>query len=394
MKRSKDDAGGQVRSPKSDERPLRIGIDARKLLDYGIGRYLEGLLKALARRQDQHEYILFVRSAHQDALPGDLSRVFTPERFRLVTIDAPLYSLAELFAFRGTGKRFRLDVMHFPHYVRPFAVGCPVSVLIHDAIHLQMPPSFLAQAYARTMMGWAVRSADLLLTGAEAAREDLETLLPESRGRWTVVHDGVDQERFAPPTPEALHRFRRDFDLTSPFVLLMGSHRPHKNLAQGVAAFVLAELPHTQLVVPARDEVAAERLRPLVAAAPGVRLFTPCSDDALRHLYAAADVVLIPSLHEGFGLTGLEACAAGGVVLATPISAHREVLQGAVELASGVRAEDLSTALRTLAHDASRRAHLQSLGPHHASRFLWEHTAEGTLAAFQSLAERESRMRS
>lgn len=394
MKRSGERVGGHSRNIEPRGRPLRIGIDARKLFDYGIGRYLEGLLKALARRQDEHEYILFVRSAHQDALPGDLSHVFTPERFRLVSLDAPLYSLAELFAFRGIGKRFRLDVMHFPHYVRPFAVGCPVSVLIHDAIHLQMPPSFLAQAYARTMMSWAVRSADLLVTGAEAAREDLETLLPESRGRWTVIHDGVDQERFAPPSPEALDRFRREFELLPPFVLLMGSHRPHKNLAAGVAAFAAAGLLHTQLVVPARDEVAAERLRPLVAAAPRARLFTSCSDDSLRHLYAAADIVLVPSLHEGFGLTGLEACAAGGVVLATPIAAHREVLEGAVEFAPGVRTEDLSAALRKLANDAPRRAQLQSLGPHQASRFLWEHTAEGTLAAFQSLAERASRTRS
>ncbi len=369
----------------------RIGIDARKIRDFGIGRHLEGLLRALARRDDPERFVLFVHpDMKRDSLPADLPRVLDPSRFALAACDAPLYSLRELVAFAGAARRHGLDLLHFPHYVRSLAPGCPVTVTIHDAIHLQEPPSFAARVYARMMMAWAARTAAALFTVSDAARADLERLVPESRGKWRTIPNGIELSRFARPSDAALAAFRSARGLGGDFVLVVASHRPHKNLPAAVEAFERARrssdvLAHAPLVLPARDDLEAARLEPFVAGAAGARIVTPVSDEDLVALYSTAFIVLVPSKREGFGLPGLEAMACGAPVLASPIAAHREVLGDAAAYAASPSAADLAAALADLAQDPLRRAALAAAGPARSAHFSWDEAARRTLEAWRSV---------
>jgi alpha-1,3-rhamnosyl/mannosyltransferase len=366
---------------------LTVGIDARKIRDFGIGRYLEGLLSGLAALEGDERYVLFVAGGDEDreALPGRLPRELSPERFALAPCRAGLYSIAELFAFHGAAARHGLDVLHFPHYVRGLARGCRVAVTLHDPIHLLHPPSRAAALYARLMMRWATRS-DALFTVSEAARDDLCRLLNVAPHRFVVTPNAVD-DRFAPPAAAGVEAFRRSRGLDAPFVLCVASHRPHKNLAAAADAFRTAGLSDAMLVVPARDPAARARLEPFDAAAgPGLRIQAAASDEELAFLYASARIVLVPSLYEGFGLPGLEALACGAPVLATDIPAHREVLGDAAEYAGPGDAPSLARALRRLWSDPERRRELRERGPERAATFSWRTTAERTLDVYRELA--------
>jgi hypothetical protein len=122
---------------------VRIGIDARKLHDFGIGTYIRNLLRQLARMDHDTEFVLL--SWPQDrqtlALLGD--------NFRPVAATAPNYSLSEQLAIPWTLRRERVELFHAPHYVLPRLVSCRSVVTIHDCIHLMFPqylPSRLALA--------------------------------------------------------------------------------------------------------------------------------------------------------------------------------------------------------------------------------------------------------
>ncbi len=367
-----------------------IGVDARKIQDFGIGRFLEGLLGGIARAEGAERFVLFVRpgTAHA-SLPGDLARLLDPDRFTLVPCEAGLYSARELFAFSDTARRHGLDLFYFPHYVRGVSPGCPVAVTVHDATHLAEPPSPAAWAYARVMLSWAVHTSGLLLTDSNAARDDLERYVPESHGRWRVVPLGVDPARFHPASEKSMAQVRRRHGLSGPFVLAMGSHRAHKNLDAALRAFTQAALDESALagatlVVPARDAVEAARLAPL-ADGSAARVVAPVPDEDLVALYSAAMLVMVPSRREGFGLPGLEALACGAAVLASPIPAHREVLGDAAEYAPSPSAADLASALTRLARDPGRRAELAARGPARAARFTWDETARRTLEAWRSV---------
>ena len=83
-----------------------IGIDARKLNDFGIGTYIHNLIRSLAEIDQENDYVLFVGPPGRDIL-SDL-----PENFRLVFEKSPAYSVRELVAlswqlFRLRSNRFR-----------------------------------------------------------------------------------------------------------------------------------------------------------------------------------------------------------------------------------------------------------------------------------------------
>ena len=359
---------------------VTIGIDARKIRDFGIGRYLEGLLSGLAENEGDERYVLFAASLDRTLLPGRLPSLLSPRRFRLVECRAPLYSLRELTAFRGVGRREGLDLLHFPHYVRGLFPGCRVGVTIHDAIHLSHPPSLAARIYATVVLGWAARSADVRFADTAAARDDIASRVGVRPERFRVVPLAAGPG-FVPPAPEALERFRRERGLDREFVLVTASHRPYKNLAGAIAGFERAALPDAALVVPARDAASAARLAPF--ARPGMRVLHPVTDDELPRLYASARVVLAPSLAEGFGLPPLEALATGAVVLASDIGPHQEVLADAARFVDARSPADIARELTALWSEGTLRAELSERGPLRAARFSWRRTAELTLAGWR-----------
>jgi len=359
-----------------------IGVDARKIRDFGIGRYLEGLLGGLAMVGGDERFVLFVRDPRLASLPGDLPRALASDRFRLVSSRAPLYSLREIFAFRGAARRHGLSLLHFPHYVRSLDPGCPVAVTIHDATHLTWPPSRPALLYARGMMRWSARSAAALFTGSSAAREDLAARLRVPPERFRLTPYGV-AATFAPPSEAALAAFRSARALAAPFVLCVASHRSHKNLAGALAEFRRAAIPDAVLVVPARDAEAERRTRALIPEGAAVRVLPDVADADLPCLYAAARVVLVPSLAEGFGLPALEAAACGGAVLASALPTHREVLGPAAAFFDPAATGSLAAALGELWSDDARRRALAAAGPARARQFPWERTARLTLEGYR-----------
>ena len=97
---------------------MRIGIDARKLHDFGIGTYIRNLLRHLARLDRQTEYVLFCRPEDASTLAS------TGENFRVVAETAGNYSVAEQVRVPLALRREGVTLFHSPHYVLPPLVSC------------------------------------------------------------------------------------------------------------------------------------------------------------------------------------------------------------------------------------------------------------------------------
>ena len=144
---------------------MRIGIDARKLHDFGIGTYIRNLLRQLARLDRSTEFVLLARPEDCRAL-GTLGG-----NFRAVAETAGNYSVTEQLAIPFALKREGVTLFHAPHYVLPPLVGCPSVVTIHDCIHLMFPqylPNRFAHRYAKTFISLAARRATRVLTVSES----------------------------------------------------------------------------------------------------------------------------------------------------------------------------------------------------------------------------------
>ena len=316
---------------------MRIGIDARKISDYGIGTYIRGLLGALAATGDD-ELIAFAPAG--TALPDGVGHV---------AVEAPHYSLHELIAVGRAADRAHLDLFHAPHYVVPFT-RVPVVVTIHDLIHLTWPPrNPLAPFYARAMLGRAVRKARRVLTVSEASKRAIVETLLVSPDDVVVTPNGID-ERFFEGGPSASGRY----------FLFVGNDKPHKNLG------VLKE--------------AASRLRGVRLVIAGAANFV--SDDELAALYRGAIALVMPSAEEGFGLPAAEAMACGTAVITSRAAALVEIT-GDAALHVDAEPRALAAAMQRLIDDDDLRRALSIRGRERARTMTWMRCAELTRAAYR-----------
>ena len=172
-----------------------------------------------------------------------------------------------------------------------------------------------------------------------------------------------------------------------PYVLAVGDLRAKKNLAALVSAFVAARrrdgLPH-RLVLAGVDAGEGPRLAALAGDAP-LTLTGYVPDARLDEVLSGAELLVHPSLYEGFGLVVLEAMARGTPVLAARATALPETGADAAAYFDPSDPGDLERQLAALLADRTRRADLARRGLAHAATFSWERTAAQTAAVYREL---------
>jgi glycosyltransferase involved in cell wall biosynthesis len=274
--------------------------------------------------------------------------------------------------------RAQAAALYSPANLAPLAWPRNV-VQIHDAAALRHP-EWYSKPYVRwqrALLPRIARRAKLVITVSEFARAELIEFLGVPGERIRVVPGGVDA-RFGPAIdPEPV---TRRLGLDKPYVLAVGDRGPRKNLVALRPAIPLLRKQGIDLVV-----AGGGRGHQLGAVLEGARDVGYVRDDDLPALYAGARAFALPSLHEGFGLTVLEAMAAGLPVVASSRAALPEVVTGAGLLADPDDWGLFAAAIVTAATDDHERARLREAGLQVARRYTWERSARavhGILSRF------------
>ena len=334
---------------------MRIGIDARKIADFGIGTYVRGLLQELAVSGDD-TYVAFAPRRLAPLIPAGVEQAI---------VDAPHYSIRELIILRHAIEGAKVDLFHAPHYVVPFT-SVPFVVTIHDLIHLRNPNP-IARLYARKMIGRAVRRSRRVVTASETVKREIVNTFGCSDEHVLVTPNGVAAP-FSESGPTAEGRY----------FLYVGNDKPHKNVDVLIEAFAKIENASLVLTGAAFDRF---KSRERVIASGFV-------DDAeLAALYRGAIALAMPSREEGFGLPALEAMASGCAVITSNAAALVEIT-GDAALHVEPNAASLADAMARIASDESLRATLASRGVARAKRFTWTRCAELTRDAYRAAIAR------
>jgi glycosyltransferase involved in cell wall biosynthesis len=375
-------------------RPPRVGIDARKLTDFGIGSYVRNLLGAIARRPEARAYRfrVYVRAEDRGAVPE------LPDNFEIVQEDSPGYSVSELTRFAWRLLRDRLDLFHATHYVIPPLARARAVVTIHDIIHVLYPqflPNRAALVYARVMIRRALKRADRILTVSYNSKRDLVDYFGIAPARIEVIYNGV-AERFRPEVARAdRDRVAGKYGLPRPYLLFLGGEKPHKNVRNVLRAFAearrLRALPHA-LVLAGPMPKNRSRVEALLSALDlDSRVLRPgiVPEEDLPGLFGGADAFLYPTLYEGFGLPVIEAMACGIPVLTSSTSALQEIAGGYAYLVDPMDVDAIARGIVDLATDPKRRQEFADLGRRRARDFSWDRAAEETLRVYaEALAGR------
>jgi glycosyltransferase involved in cell wall biosynthesis len=316
----------------------------------GSESYVRALTSALAR-VGTSEYLV---AAPPDALDagGDLPSV---------AAGAP-GSAKRSWAFaRAAGSRSALrdaSVVHYPLTVPLPHVGVPRVITLNDVLHCDHPElvsrpvrAFRALAYDR-----AARKSDLVIVLSRFVQERAEAQIRLDPDLVRVVPLGVDHSVFRPGGEDR-----------EPFLLYPARLWPHKNHRLLFEAFarVRQERPDLELLLTGGGHDSR-------ALPAGVRSLGLVSQDELARLYRTAEVMVFPSLYEGFGAPILEAMASGCAVAASNAAAIPEVAGEAAVLFDPSSPSAIADGI--LAALAQRSA-LARRGLAQASRFTWDATA-------------------
>lgn len=378
---------------------MRVVFDARALQTVarvrGIGRYTRNLLAAFARAAppDVQWTLLRLRNfPRPDPSPLPPHRDLRTFRLRrpeltMLALD-PLLLPLELPLGRP-------DVYHSTQLSLPALRGYPAVITIHDLAPLRWPEHYLKTPWAAVGHGWAyalARRADAVIAVSEATKADVVVRLGVPPERVHVVPEAVDLAFAPPPRAEGAALARRRFGVRGRYVLYVGQFDPRKNIDALLAAFARAAEGDADLslvIVGDLGKLARFLHRALDRTrAPRDRIvITGHVDDAtLAALYAGAECLLHAALLEGFGLTPLEALAAGTPVVAFRAGAVAEVVGDAGLLAEDDDPDGLGEALRALLADETLAATLRARAPGRVALFSWDRAAEATLAIYRAIA--------
>ncbi len=358
----------------------------------GVQHSIVHQMRALLHRAAGHHFSVLALAdvpieTHLGATAADYSVLRTPLRSgqRLQRIFWEQAMLPHLLRAQG------VDLLYSPGYLTPLRWHGPAVVYVHDTIALSHP-RLCTRSNAwnyQLLLPPSARHATLVATPSAASAHDVTHYCRVAPEQIRVVPHGVVIPSM-PTAAEIVHQ-RAAFDFTAPFLLAVSTIEPKKNFASLIRwfdAWKSAGIPHHLVIVGKWGWGCAEVRRALAHAQARAQIhlvgYVPQSE--MPAIMAAADLLLIPSLYEGFGLPALEAMAVGTPVVASDRGGLPEAMGGAgviLPLDDALWQAEIPNLLRR----PRQLAMMRMRGQTHAAAMTWEHSAELLLAAFEEAVE-------
>ncbi|OGG43083.1 hypothetical protein A2841_01550 [Candidatus Kaiserbacteria bacterium RIFCSPHIGHO2_01_FULL_48_10] len=361
---------------------MRVAIltDTMDRSAMGTALYTRKLVEGLVSFAEKGECVLTLvhSKTNQDPLYERAHEMILP------TFTVPKLSrfLSEAFFLWRTRNDF--DIIHYPQEsVYPLFWLSRANIILTVHSHIEGWKNWgLKVRYGMVYitLRFFSRHIAAILCEADTVKKSILRISPVPENKIHTIPLGVDDAfRQAPEKGAAQARMHERYDIPSPYILNPARVDPHKNIYRLIEAYASLKETHNishTLVVGAKhwptENVRVEKLIRQKGITDSV-LFMPYIEDAdMPALYAGADVMAYPSLHEGFGLPILESMAAGTPVVTSNIFSMPEVSGGAALLVDPENTEAIAAALWKILSDTSLYHMLREKGKEHAKGYSWQ----------------------
>lgn len=370
---------------------MKIGIDAR-LIGFrhgGIGRYVLALFSRILELDRQNEYFVFVNGKDvNESAAGWLRR---GNNIRIVPANIRHYSLGEQISFLRLLNRYRLDLVHFPNFNFPILYKAPFVVTIHDMVHHKISghkkSRFLKYLAYKKIISEAAKKSKKIITVSEASKKDIASYLQVPLEKICVTYEGSSLN--AGISESWVTEVKKRYLLDRPYFLFAGVLERKKNvvnLTRGFDYFLQKYKLNMDLVIVGRSDPHYPEIK---HKALDIRhgdhlVFTGAVDDLeLSALYKGAYAFASASLHEGFGLPGVEALGFGLPLLASNIAVFNEIYDNAAMYFNPLDPQDIGEKMYLLARDEQFYRKMSEQSLKRSQIFDWNKTAEETIDIYK-----------
>jgi len=290
------------------------------------------------------------------------------------------WAWGEIYSVTRFAKRIQPEIVHCPANFGPLRSKYKVVLTLHDALYWSKPhlaPSRLLLLGVRFMQRHISRISTAIITDSESSSKDIEQHLGITAFKLFPIYLGVDFKKLPNETP-----FVRD-----PYVLTGGNRFRHKNWANLLEAWTLIPLSQRpNLIITgggARDPLV--ELVKNFSLTDNVKLLNWVTESELENLYLNAEAVIVPSLHEGFSLSVLQAMIAKKPLIASEIPVHLELAVNIAYFFNPNSPQSIASAVMDYRENQEELNEKIRQGIKKSKDFSWKSCATGTLAVFSGI---------
>ncbi|MFC1831410.1 glycosyltransferase family 4 protein [Thermodesulfobacteriota bacterium] len=374
---------------------MRVGVNTLFLVPGDVGGtevYLRENLKEMIPGNPDDTFVLFTSEDNDASLRRDLDKAGNVEFIQLHFRSGirPLRIIAEQTILPWTLRKQSLDVMWSPGYTAPLLCSCPQVVTIHDLQYKSHPDdlSFLERITLDFLVKNACRRCDAIIAVSEFSKSEIVRFGFAPADKIAVIYEGVDPG-FGEPSSGDISRLVK-LPPQTPYILCVAHTYPHKQVHVLVQAFglIMDDIDHHLVLVgrPRRGEPELRRSIDLLNKQDRVHRINDLNYNDLKAVFQHADLFVLPSAYEGFGLPVLEAMLAGIPVVTTERASLPEVGGDHAYFVRKDTPEGLAETIREAL--GLSRQELEKLileGKSWARSFSWERSAAQTIKVLHTL---------
>lgn len=369
----------------SRECSLRIGINGRFLLakQTGVQRAAYNMVATLIKTDRENEYLLF--TGHQELGKKEWDYPNVNVISADIRRDRTLHNMLwEQFTLPKLARKYKVDILHSPANMAPLFYRGKSIVHIHDLCFVVNPQwySYTFRTWYKLVIPKLAKKATRVVTNSNNSRNDLLLFCALPIKNVSLVYWAVDESFHQEiDLGSALNRKRLDY------ILYVGSLEPRKNIRILVEAFELLRKKNPDLktklvLIGGESPLFGSVSLTIKEYKEDIILKGFVNEDTLREYYRNANLVVYPSLYEGFGLPPLEAMASGTPVVTSTTSSIPEVVGSAALSVDPQNVLDLSRNIALVLRNKELCNSLIEKGFEQVKRFSWQNVARSILMIY------------
>lgn len=365
----------------------RFGFDKKTGLPnrVGSGEFCFQLLSSLFAQDKNNNYFVYLPVNPTSDMPKETNkwhyRVFTSKK---------------LWTLFGLSKKLlknenKLDVFFSPTHYLPVLTGSKSVISIMDVSYLHFPAMFAKKDLLQLKLWgkYSIKKASKIITISESSRSDIIKSYGINPGKVAVVYPGIKKVSSIGYQALSMDELQKKYGIEKKYILFVGTLQPRKNIERLIEAFSKLDRSDIDLVIVGKKGWMLEDILNApkkFGVSENVRFLHGVTDEDLPSFYKNAEMFVLPSLYEGFGLPVIEAMKYGCPVITSNVSSLPEAGGEAALYVDPKDANDIAKKMKKLLEDESLRKDLIAKGTKQVEKFSWEKSAKETLKVLEEVA--------